>query len=161
MARTASEWVSVRGSPARLANSLHAPGMRSRCSAAPKGRVSSARAIAASAHVLARAPRARKRRALRFAPCDAPRRRRTSMTGWCKSFPHSRTFCITSQRTSERCLVGILALVRFYFLNLIVRKTLRHEQVQTAGKVIQECTTGTPHDSVHIIADRCRDSEIS
>ena len=48
MARAASAWVSVRGSPARSAISLHPSGMRTRASSAREGRASSSRAIAAS-----------------------------------------------------------------------------------------------------------------
>ncbi len=48
MARAASAWVSVRGSPARSASSLHAAGMRTRSSPAREGRASSTRAITAS-----------------------------------------------------------------------------------------------------------------
>ena len=85
MARAASVWVSVRGSPPRSASSLHPPGMRSRCSSsAGEGRASSStRAIAASANasasVLARVPRLRRRRAL--------------VTGWRQSLPHGRMSC--------------------------------------------------------------------
>src|ERR1035437_10027236 len=48
MARVASAWVSVRGSPARSASSPHPSGMRTRSSSAREGRASSTRAIAAS-----------------------------------------------------------------------------------------------------------------
>jgi len=48
MARVASARVSVRGSPARSAISLHPSGMRTRASSAREGRASSSRAIAAS-----------------------------------------------------------------------------------------------------------------
>src|SRR5581483_10897304 len=47
------------------------------------------------------------------------------------------------------------------FLDLLIRKTLRHPQVQAGGKIIQECAAGTPPDSMPVISGPDRIFEIS
>ena len=51
--------------------------------------------------------------------------------------------------------------MRSDFLDLMIRKTLRQEQVQAAGKIVKERTPVTPRNSIHIISGPNRFLKIS